>query len=75
MTKQSLVLGLGALVVGVGIFAITTSNAFENKDFNARSNLMQGKGKVTQVVNKDNFAKFVEAQKIQAELGLGMSRF
>ncbi|KKP46781.1 MAG: hypothetical protein UR39_C0008G0013 [Candidatus Woesebacteria bacterium GW2011_GWA1_33_30] len=109
MTKQSIILRLGALVVGTGILAITASStlayrgdpnvkgpnytaerhtamlkAFENKDFNAWSNLMQGKGRVTQVVNKDNFAKFAEAhelslngktdeaQKIRAELGLGL---
>lgn len=58
--------------------------AFENKDYDAWKNLMQGKGRVAQVVNKDNFAKFaeahelaeqgniVEAQKIRQELGLGM---
>lgn len=58
--------------------------AFETKDFNAWKNLMQGKGRVTQVVNKDNFAKFAqahelaeqgkleEAAKIRAELGLGL---
>jgi hypothetical protein len=57
--------------------------AFENKDYNAWKNLMQGKGRVTQVVNEQNFAKFaeahelmeqgktVEAQKIRQELGLG----
>ena len=45
---------------------------------------MQGRGRVTQVVNKDNFAKFAqahelaeqgktdEANKIKAELGLGL---
>lgn len=58
--------------------------AFENKDYSAWANLMQGRGRVTQVVNKDNFAKFAEAhkltlqgkiaeaQKIRQELGLGM---
>ena len=57
--------------------------AFENKDYNAWKNLMQGKGRVTQVVNEQNFAKFAEAhelmeqgktaeaQKIRQELGLG----
>lgn len=56
--------------------------AFENKDFSAWLNLMQGNGRVTQVINKNNFAKFaeahvlaedgklVEANKIRAELGL-----
>lgn len=58
--------------------------AFENKDYIAWKNLMQNRGKVTQVVNKDNFVKFTEAhylvlqgktaeaQKIRQELGLGL---
>lgn len=58
--------------------------AFANKDYSAWATLMQGRGKVTQVVNKDNFAKFAEAhdlafqgktteaQKIRQELGLGL---
>lgn len=58
--------------------------AFENKDYNAWKNLMQGQGGVSQVVNKDTFAKFaeaqqlalqgknVEAQKIRQDLGLGL---
>lgn len=58
--------------------------AFENKDYNAWNNLMQGRGRVTQVVNAQNFAKFAqahelaeqgktaEANKIRAELGLGL---
>jgi hypothetical protein len=56
--------------------------AFENKDFSQWLTLMQGKGRVTQVINKDNFAKFaeahelaedgklVEANQIRTELGL-----
>lgn len=56
--------------------------AFESKDYDAWKNLMQGKGMIAQVINKDNFAKFaeahelaeqgnmVEAQKIRQELGL-----
>jgi len=58
--------------------------AFETKDYNAWKNLMQGKGRVTQVVNKDNFAEFAkahqlaeqgkveEAKKIRQDLGLGL---
>jgi hypothetical protein len=58
--------------------------AFESNDFQAWSNLMQGKGRVIQVVNEDNFAQFVEAHRlaeegdlegsrqIKAELGLGL---
>ena len=60
------------------------TKAFENKDYDAWKNLMQGKGRVTQIINKDNFAKFSEAhqlalqgktdeaQKIRQELGLGL---
>jgi len=58
--------------------------AFEKKDFNAWKSLMQGRGRVTQVINAQNFAKFAqvhelaeqgktaEANKIRAELGLGL---
>jgi hypothetical protein len=58
--------------------------AFETNDYTAWSALMSGKGRVTQVVNKDNFAKFAQAHelaengdkagaaKIRAELGLGL---
>ncbi len=57
--------------------------AFETKDYTAWKNLM-GKGRVTQVVTQDNFAKFAEAHElseagktqeaaaIRAELGLGL---
>lgn len=60
------------------------TKAFANNDYNAWKNLMQGRGRVTQVVNKDNFSKFAaahklslagktaEANKIRAELGLGL---
>ncbi len=59
--------------------------AFENKDYNAWKGLMTGNGRVMQIINKDNFAKFadahdlaeqgktVEAQKIRQELGLGLN--
>jgi len=58
--------------------------AFEAKDYNAWKNLMQGRGRATQVVNAQNFAKFAqahelaeqgkiaEANQIRQELGLGM---
>lgn len=58
--------------------------AFENKDYEAWKNLMQNRGRVTEVINKDNFAKFaeahelmeqgktVEARKIMSDLGLGL---
>lgn len=58
--------------------------AFETKDYNAWKALMTGKGKVIQVINAQNFTKFAEAHelaeqgkfdeanKIKAELGLGL---
>jgi hypothetical protein len=58
--------------------------AFDNNDFTAWQKLMTGRGRVTQIVNKDNFAKFaeihklteqgktLEAQKLKTELGLGL---
>ena len=42
--------------------------AFDNNDYNAWKNLMQGRGRATQVVTKDNFAKFAQAHKL-AEQG------
>lgn len=58
------------------------TEAFANKDYNAWKNLMAGHGRVSQVVNEGNFAKFTEAHQlmlagkleeanqIRAELGL-----
>lgn len=58
--------------------------AFDNNDYNAWKNLMQGRGRVTQVINQDNFAQFakvhklaeegkiVEANQIRTDLGLGL---
>lgn len=58
--------------------------AFEENDYNAWKNLMQGKGKVTQIVNEGNFTQFAEAHRlagegrideanqIRTELGLGL---
>jgi hypothetical protein len=58
--------------------------AFEANDYLSWKNLMQDKGRVTQIINKDNFAKFAEAhelaekgdlegaKKIRQELGLGL---
>ena len=57
--------------------------AFENNNYADWKNLMNGRGRVTQVVNEGNFARFAEAhrlaeqgktddaQKIRQELGLG----
>ncbi len=59
--------------------------AFETNDYTAWKSLMQNQGRITQIVNKDNFAKFAEAhkltekgdiagaQKIRRELGLGLN--
>ncbi len=58
--------------------------AFESNDYNAWKELMSGKGRVTQVVTEENFARFAEAhqlaqegkldeaRQIRQELGLGM---
>lgn len=60
------------------------TTAFENNDFNSWKNLMNGKGRVTQVINEQNFSRFAEAHKlalegkleeakqIRQELGLGL---
>lgn len=60
--------------------------AFENNDYNAWKKLMAGHGRVAQVVNAQNFAKFAqahelaeqgktdEAQKIRSELGLSLHK-
>lgn len=58
--------------------------AFETNDYTAWKSLMENRGRVTQVVNKDNFAQFAKAhelamkgdlegsKKIRQELGLGL---
>lgn len=60
------------------------TQAFENNDYEAWKAQMQGRGRVTQVVNESNFASFAqahrlmhegktdEAKKIRQELGLGL---
>lgn len=57
--------------------------AFETNDYNAWKNLMVGQGRVTQVINAQNFSRFSQAHKladqgkiteanaIRTELGLG----
>lgn len=59
------------------------TQAFENYDYNAWKELMDGKGRVTEVITEENFARFVEAHNlalsgdidgadaIRTELGLG----
>ena len=41
--------------------------AFESNDFQAWSELMDGRGRVTQVVNANNFAQFAKAHELAAE--------
>lgn len=57
--------------------------AFQNRDYNAWRNLMQGRGRITQVINESNFDRLVEAhqlaldgkteeaRQIRVELGVG----
>jgi hypothetical protein len=61
----------------------TMTKAFANNDFATWKSQMSGRGRVTEVVNEQNFAKFAQAHKlategkmteanaIRAELGLG----
>lgn len=46
----------------------TMEKAFENNDYTAWKNLMQNKGRVTEIVNANNFSKFAEAHNL-AEQG------
>jgi len=60
------------------------TKAFENNDYNAWKELMGGRGRVSQVINEENFPRFAEAHrlalegkteeatKIRQELGLGL---
>ncbi|MBN1462393.1 MAG: hypothetical protein JW922_01780 [Paludibacteraceae bacterium] len=41
--------------------------AFENNDYQAWAELMEGKGRVTQVINEGNFSRFAEAHKLAEE--------
>ena len=62
----------------------TMEKAFETNDYSAWKEHMGSRGRVTQVINQANFAKFAEAhklaengdmsqvQKIRQELGLGL---
>jgi hypothetical protein len=63
---------------------LAMEKAFDSNDYNVWKNLIQGKGRVTQVINKDNFAQFAkahnlaeegkisEANQIRTQLGLGL---
>jgi len=60
------------------------TQVFEANDYNAWKEQMQGRGRVTQVINEENFARFAEAHQlalegktdeanqIRQELGLGL---
>lgn len=60
------------------------TKAFDSNDYNAWKELMGGRGRVSQVINEENFARFAEAHKlalagnteeantIRHELGLGI---
>lgn len=60
------------------------TSAFESNDYNSWKELMEGKGRVSEVVNEGNFSRFAEAHrlsqegnseealKIRQELGLGL---
>ena len=41
--------------------------AFESNDYTAWEDLMQGRGRVTQVINQDNFAEFAQAHTMGKE--------
>lgn len=61
------------------------TQAFESNDYEAWKDLMDGKGRVTEVINADNFSQFAEAhnlaesgnieesKQIRAELGIGLN--
>lgn len=41
--------------------------AFENNDYEAWKGLMDGRGRVSEVINADNFAQFAEAHRLAEE--------
>lgn len=41
--------------------------AINNNDYESWKKLMQGKGRVTQIINESNFSKFAEAYKLAKE--------
>lgn len=41
--------------------------AFENNDYNAWKEQMNGRGRVSEVINEENFAKFAEAHRLAEE--------
>jgi hypothetical protein len=65
---------------------VQMEKAFENNDYNAWKNLMNGRGRVSGIINENNFNRFAEAHrlteegkndeanKIHQELGLGQGK-
>lgn len=43
------------------------TQAFENNDYQAWKNAMQGRGRVLEVINENNFAQFAKAHKLALE--------
>ena len=43
------------------------TKAFESRDYSEWSNLMKGKGRVVDIINEDNFDKFVEAHELSLQ--------
>ncbi|RJR26792.1 hypothetical protein C4561_03350 [candidate division WWE3 bacterium] len=41
--------------------------AFENNDYQAWADLMEGRGRVTEVINESNFNRFAEAHRLAEE--------
>ena len=41
--------------------------ALENNDYNAWKELMNGQGRILEVINEENFSKFAEARKLALE--------
>lgn len=104
MTKESMILGIAALVLGGTILAPRVlayrgnpsvqgpnysvdrheamEKIFETNDYNAWKTLMDGRGRITSVINASNFSQFAkaheladdgkidEANKIRESLGL-----
>lgn len=64
----------------------SVKQAIENNDYNAWVELMQDKGRITEVINQENFSQFAEMRRLRAEgkqaeadvireeLGLGMGK-
>lgn len=40
---------------------------FENKNYSAWKNLIRGKGRITQVINEQNFSKFAQMHQLKME--------